>query len=407
MNSPSIPVNERERLENLRAYSILDTLPEAEYDEITFLASKICGTPISLVTLIDETRQWFKSKYGLEINETPREYAFCAHAIQDQDNILIVPDSREDIRFQDNPLVTDHPNVVFYAGVPLVTPQGFPLGTLCVIDNVPRRLEESQIEALQALANQLIKLLELRIAFIQLGESEQRLKELNATKDRLFSIIGHDLRGPIGGFKSLIQLLISGYDLSNSKQLLEILKVIHKTAYSTYDLLENLLEWAKSQQNEIVFNPEKINLKDLVFNIMNLFSEVILNKEINIVNEIPDDQFLVADKNMLSTVLRNLISNAIKFTPNGKSIKISVANIGDNIKISVQDEGTGIQEEDLPKLFNSLSPLSTYGTQGEKGSGLGLLLCKDFIDRHNGIIEVNSIWGKGSTFSFTLPQATK
>ena len=407
MNSPSIPVNERERLENLRAYSILDTLPEAEYDEITFLASKICGTPISLVTLIDETRQWFKSKYGLEINETPREYAFCAHAIQDQDNILIVPDSREDIRFQDNPLVTDHPNVVFYAGVPLVTPQGFPLGTLCVIDNVPRRLEESQIEALHALANQLIKLLELRIAFIQLGESEQRLKELNATKDRLFSIIGHDLRGPIGGFKSLIQLLISGYDLSNSKQLLEILKVIHKTAYSTYDLLENLLEWAKSQQNEIVFNPEKINLKDLVFNIMNLFSEVILNKEINIVNEIPDDQFLVADKNMLSTVLRNLISNAIKFTPNGKSIKISVANIGDNIKISVQDEGTGIQEEDLPKLFNSLSPLSSYGTQGEKGSGLGLLLCKDFIDRHNGIIEVNSIWDKGSTFSFTLPQATK
>jgi signal transduction histidine kinase len=407
MISPSIPVNERERLENLRAYSILDTLPEAEYDEITFLASKICGTPISLVTLIDETRQWFKSKYGLEINQTPREYAFCAHAIQDQDNILIVPDSREDIRFQDNPLVTDHPNVVFYAGVPLVTPQGFPLGTLCVIDNVPRRLEESQIEALQALANQLIKLLELRIAFIQLRESEQRLKELNATKDRLFSIIGHDLRGPIGGFKSLIQLLISGYDLSNSKQLLEILKVIHKTANSTYDLLENLLEWAKSQQNEIVFNPEKIDLKDLVFNIMNLFSEVILNKEINIVNEIPDDQFLVADKNMLSTVLRNLISNAIKFTPNGKSIKISVANIGDNIKISVQDEGTGIQEEDLPKLFNSLSPLSSYGTQGEKGSGLGLLLCKDFIERHTGIIEVNSIWDKGSTFSFTLPQATK
>jgi signal transduction histidine kinase len=156
-----------------------------------------------------------------------------------------------------------------------------------------------------------------------------------------------------------------------------------------------------------VFNPEKINLKDLVFNIMNLFSEVIVNKEINIVNEIPDDQFLVADKNMLSTILRNLISNAIKFTPNGKSIKISVANMGDNIKISVQDEGTGIQEEDLPKLFNSLSPLSSYGTQGEKGSGLGLLLCKDFIDRHNGIIEVNSIWGKGSTFSFTLPQATK
>ena len=403
MIKPQILENESERLENLKSYAILDTLPEKEYDEITYLASQICGMPISLISLIDETRQWFKSHHGTQATETPRELAFCAHAINDQDKILVVPDSRIDERFYDNPLVTDNPFVIFYAGVPLVTPKGYALGTLCVIDNKPRKLDESQILSLKALANQLVKLLELRISVIELNQSVLKLKELNAVKDKLFSIIGHDLRGPIGGFKSLIELLISDYDLSDTKSLIEILQMIQKSANSTYDLLENLLAWARSQRNEIVYAPEEIKLQETVSSTIGLFTELTQNKEISIINHIPENTVVFADKNMLMTVLRNLISNAIKFTPNGKQIQIASDQNDSEQIVTIKDEGTGISPENQLKLFKNTEHLTTYGTNGEKGSGLGLLLCKDFIEKHNGKIWVESELGKGSTFKFTLP----
>ena len=403
MIKPQILENESERLESLKSYAILDTLPEKEYDEITYLASQICGMPISLISLIDETRQWFKSHHGVEATETPRELAFCAHAINDQDKILVVPDSRIDKRFYDNPLVTDNPFVIFYAGVPLVTPKGYALGTLCVIDNKPRKLDESQILSLKALANQLVKLLELRISVIELNQSVLKLKELNAVKDKLFSIIGHDLRGPIGGFKSLIELLISGYDLSDTKSLIEILQMIQKSANSTYDLLENLLAWASSQRNEIVYAPEAIKLQEIASLTVELFTELTQNKGISIINHIQENTVVFADKNMLMTVLRNLISNAIKFTPNGKQILIATDQNDTEQMITIKDEGTGISPENLLKLFRNTEHLTTYGTNGEKGSGLGLLLCKDFIEKHNGTIWAESELGKGSTFKFTLP----
>ena len=403
MIAPKIPENEKERLENLRSYSILDTVPEKEFDDITYLASQICGSPISLISLIDETRQWFKSHHGLEATETPKEFAFCAHAINDQENILIVSDSRIDERFHDNPLVTDDPFVIFYAGIPLITPKGYALGTLCVIDNVPRKLDESQILSLKALANQLVKLLELRISLIEINRSAQNLKALNAAKDKLFSIIGHDLRGPIGGFKSLIELLISDFDLSDTKSLLDILHEIQKTAKSTYELLENLLAWAKSQRNEIVYAPEELKLHEITSLTINLFTELIHNKGISLVIEVPENTIVFADKNMLMTVLRNLISNAIKFTSGGKQILITTLKDDTAQIVIVKDEGAGISAENLSKLFKNTEHVSTFGTEGEKGSGLGLLLCKDFVEKHHGKIWVESELDKGSTFKFTLP----
>lgn len=403
MISPKIPGNEIERLKDLQSYAILDTLPEKEYDEITYLASQICGTPISLISLLDENRQWFKSHHGLNATETPKDYAFCAHAINDQDQILIVPDSRIDERFHDNPLVTDNPFVIFYAGIPLVTPKGTSLGTLCVIDNVPRNLNESQIQALKVLANQLMKLLELRISLIELRQSEQKLQELNATKDKLFSIIGHDLRGPISGFKSLIEYMISGSDLTDTKSLIEILEQIQKSANSTYDLLENLLTWANSQTKDLVCFPEKIPLKEIVYKINDLFSAVTKEKQIEIVNNVSENVFITADKNMLLTVMRNLISNAIKFTPKGKQIQINVSKNDSEYIITIKDEGIGIKQENLYKLFNNTTHLSTFGTNNEKGSGLGLLLCKEFVEKCNGKIWAETEWGIGSSFNFSVP----
>jgi GAF domain-containing protein len=154
--------DEPARLAVLRDYEILDTLPEPQFDDITFLASYICGAPVALVSLVDEGRQWFKSKLGTDIEETPRDVAFCAHAILEPDEIFVVPDAHQDPRFASNPLVRDEPHIRFYAGAPLVSPEGMPLGTLCVVDEVPGYLSPAQTRALAALAREVVVHLELR-----------------------------------------------------------------------------------------------------------------------------------------------------------------------------------------------------------------------------------------------------
>ncbi|QRR02415.1 GAF domain-containing protein [Dyadobacter sandarakinus] len=153
---------EQDRIAALKEYEILDSISEQEYDDITALASLICQTPVSLISLIDDSRQWFKSNHGLSVRETPRDFAFCTHTILNPSQVFVVPDSREDARFADNPLVTGDPHVIFYAGAPLIDSNGFALGSLCVIDHTPKSLSETQLSALQILAKNVVNLIENR-----------------------------------------------------------------------------------------------------------------------------------------------------------------------------------------------------------------------------------------------------
>ncbi len=165
--------NESRRLAELRRLMILDSSEETAYDDITRLAAEMTGTPISLISLVDEERQWFKSKVGLDVKETPRNWSFCSHAIEDPEHVLVVKDAQLDERFKDNPLVTGAPNIRFYAGAPLITPSGEAIGSLCVIDSKPRELDPEKLKELQFLANQVIAMMEKRAEFLGLFEKDE------------------------------------------------------------------------------------------------------------------------------------------------------------------------------------------------------------------------------------------
>lgn len=243
----------------------------------------------------------------------------------------------------------------------------------------------------------------IKKAEYELQEKERKLKELNTTKDKLFSIIGHDLRGPIGNFKGLIELILYDLDFSETEQIKEILKATEESAGRIYELLENLLNWAKSQRNDVLFQPEPIHLQTLTAGIVSLLMETFRMKNVTVHNEIAAELIVVADQNMISTIIRNLLSNAIKFTPMQKNVYITNKIDSNWITISVRDEGVGIEEKNIKRLFNAAEDYKTPGTAGEKGSGLGLMLCKEFVEKHNGRIWVESEYGKGSEFKFTMP----
>jgi signal transduction histidine kinase len=233
--------------------------------------------------------------------------------------------------------------------------------------------------------------------------TEGNLKEINATKDKLFSIIGHDLRSPFNtiiGFSELLAENIESYTLKQTK---EFLRQIYLSSLSSLYLLDNLLNWAKTQTGQIIFYPEKFSLKTIVKEIINIANTNANLKEITIKDSTKEDIQVYADKNMLRTVFRNLISNAIKFSNIKGNIVINAIRIEGDIHISVADDGIGMSEEVARHIFELKANNIHLGTAKEKGSGLGLLICNDFIHLHGGKIWVESELGKGSKFSFSLP----
>ncbi len=233
-------------------------------------------------------------------------------------------------------------------------------------------------------------------------KNEQLIK-LNAEKDKFFSIIAHDLRGPFSGFLNLTELMAGSTEVFSPAEFMKYSNLLNESARNLYKLLENLLEWAQVQKGAINFTPKDSDLSKMVSQSIETIFQRALQKRISIINEIVDTQKVYADEKMISTVLRNLLSNAVKFTrTDGKAIIKSEWLDNDIIEVSVEDNGVGIAEKDILKLFKIEEKVSSKGTDGESSTGLGLLLCKEFIEMHGGKIWVESELGKGSKFKFTL-----
>jgi signal transduction histidine kinase len=235
-----------------------------------------------------------------------------------------------------------------------------------------------------------------------LERTQEQLIQTNATKDKFFSIIAHDLRNPFSGIIGSTGLLLKENELSD-EETLAIIQMTHNSAKQGYSLLENLMEWSSSQTGRIGFSPTNFILKDIASKCIEITSNQARAKDINVINNVPDNYIIKADEYLLYTILRNLLTNAIKFTPNSGTVTMHSKEIENTTEISVTDTGIGIPAEAITKLFRIDTTYIVPGTADEKGTGLGLILCKEFVEKHGGKIWAESQPGKGSTFIFTIP----
>lgn len=271
-------------------------------------------------------------------------------------------------------------------------------------------LEMTVKEAIKSFyAKREIKEKNIELADLNLGlekkveERTTQLRELNATKDKFFSIIAHDLKNPFNALMGFSSLLLDDYDAFDDVERKNLIQTMSDASENAYKLLENLLEWSRSQTGSIKWHPEIIQLDKIAKNTIDLLNNQAINKDISIKGVVPANTTAFADENMITTVIRNLMSNAIKFTPKGGEVKLYANQLGNFVELTIEDNGVGIREEDLDKLFRIDTNFTTNGTNNEMGTGLGLILCREFVEKNNGKIWVESQEGKGSKFKFTLP----
>ena len=237
----------------------------------------------------------------------------------------------------------------------------------------------------------------------QVLKQAKQIERINRTKDRLYSVIAHDIKSPFSNISMLISTLAEGYLEPGTEEYEEILQSINNSSQETYALLENLLQWTRSQTGDLEISPETLDLQKLSGDVARFLGPSAIKKDITIQSEVPDNLQMKGDPNMMRSVLQNLVNNAIKFTHEGGKVSIMARKERGEVIIQVADTGIGISEENIKKLFVDEGQLTTRGTRDEKGSGLGLLLVKDFVQRNGGRIELSSKVGEGSTFTLHFP----
>jgi signal transduction histidine kinase len=400
MDAP-LPVNETERLATLYGLNVLDSPPEKDFDDIVALAAAVCGVPMSLVSLIDTDRQWFKASVGTDLVETSRDLSFCAHAILGRD-LLVVPDARQDPRFADNPAVAREGGVRFYAGAPLVTTDGYALGTLCVVDSRPRRLDVEQLQALHALARQVTSQLELRRYAVALANTTARLQELERCKDELAALVGGELRAPL----RLMDAYLDGLGRTGHHDL-EAADLVGRAAAAHVrglrDLLDHLLRMAEAGSGADSLHMREIDLTRLTQRAVEAVRPIAATKQIWILNQAGGPSLpIIADPVRLEQVLMHLLFAAVKYTPSGGRVRVGTEiESGPAVRLDDMDLADGVRPDLFPHLYYG----AIANPSDAAGPDRGLAVAKRILDAHHATVALSDRPGDGTSLHVVFPHA--
>jgi signal transduction histidine kinase len=382
----------------VKEYRVTGTAVEKEFDDITALASMICETPISLITFLDDEKQWIKSGHGTDLRETPLDVAFCAHAIQQPRETFMVADARQDIRFADNPLVNKNPNIVFYTGIPLVNTDGHALGTLCVLDQKPKKLTEQQLQALKMLAHQVVKLLELRKNSYDIRDMKENLEIRNKELEQFAYVVSHDIKSPLSSIVLTSEMIREslGDNLDEGNE--QLLGVLNRASTKIKNLVDGM---------QMYYRAERVAMDEPVsFDLSQCLEEVTEQTRMPAGGEIrfsPGQTMLFANRNALEQILLNLTQNAVRYNDKAKPlIAVGFREDETDYQFEVSDNGRGIAKEDQERIFLPFTNLGQADNAGTLGVGIGLSTVKKLVERMGGKISVRSSSPAGSTFVFSI-----
>ncbi|CAD7384697.1 GAF domain-containing sensor histidine kinase [Xanthomonas arboricola] len=380
------PPSEALRLQALRSYGILDTPREAAFEDITRLASIICQTPIALISLVDAERQWFKSELGMGERETPLFKSMCAHALLDSD-VLVVPDTRQDVRFARNPLVTGEAPLHFYAGAVLKTSEGLPLGTVCVLDRQPRQLSAEQVDALRALARQTMAQLELRRA-LQLAEESDRYRS------RLMAIAGHDLKTPLRTAAYAIDKMRRHANVDSVPTLVTARDAINLVARNL-DELATLAAASETATPDL----QPLALEDVLHSVLGVWRQPAIDKCLAL-RHVPTSLRVRSHPTLLTTLLGNLIGNAVKYTERGR-VLVGVRRRPGHAVVEIIDSGIGLNLDHPEQVFQAFRQADPRSD----GLGIGLWIVHRTAETLGCEVDVRPRPGGGTCFSVRIPLA--